>query len=144
MPVVTAPADTITLTVDAQTIECQVVSHNLQWSDPAAGDTTRTGCGDTVVIPADSAEVGTLDLTVFDDRAPTGFAVWTRTNHGEEADFVLVETYDVAGVPASIEYSGKVIVAAVPVKQEAYSKIETVDVSWSVTAFTTVGVIPTP
>jgi hypothetical protein len=144
MPVVTNPADTITLSVDSQTIECQVVSHNLQWADPAAGDTTRTGCGDTVVIPADSTEVGTLDLTVFDDRVPSGFAVWTRQNHGVEADFVLVETYDNDGTPASIEYSGKVIVAAVPVKQEAYTKIETVDVSWSVTSFTTVAVVPTP
>jgi hypothetical protein len=142
LPAVTAPALTVTLTVDAQSIDCQVVSHNLQWADPSAGETTRTGCGDTVVIPADTTEVGTLELTVFDDRAPTGFAVWTRTNHGQEADFVLVESY---GEPeASIEYSGKVIVAAVPVKQDAYTKIETVDVSWSVTAFTTVGVVPTP
>lgn len=144
MPVVTAPADTITLTVDGQSVECQVVSHNLQWADPSAGDTTRTGCGDTVVIPADSTEVGTLDLTVFDDRAATGFAVWTRQHHGEEADFVLVETFDVAGAPTSLEYSGKVIVSAVPVKQDAYTKIETVDVSWSVTSFANVATVPAP
>ena len=144
MPVVTAPADTITLTVDPQTIECQVVSHNLQWADPSAGDTTRTGCGDTVVIPADTTEMGTLDLTVFDDRAAGGFGVWTRQNHGQEPDFVLVETFDVAGTPTSVEYSGKVIVAAVPVKQDAYTKIETVDVSWSVTSFVNVGTTPTP
>ena len=131
MPVVTAPADTITLTVDTQTIECQVTSHNLSWADPSAGDTTRTGCGDTVVIPADTTEVGTLDLTVFDDRTLTGFGAWSRLNHGSEADFVLVETFDVAGTPTSIEYSGKAIVSAVPAKQDAYTKIETVDVSWS-------------
>lgn len=143
MPVVTAPADTITLTVGAQTIECQVTSHTLEWDDPTSGEVTRTGCGDEVVIPADSTQVGTLTLTVFDDRAPTGFAVWTRLHHGETADFVLVETY---GDPAaSVEYSGKVIVAAVPVKQDEYGKIETVEVpGWAVTEFTNIGTVPTP
>ena len=59
MPVITAPADTITLTVDAQTIECQVTSHTLEWDDPTSGEVTRTGCGDEVVIPADSSLVRT-------------------------------------------------------------------------------------
>lgn len=142
MPVVTAPADTITLTVDSQTIECQVTSHNLEWADPTAGDVTRTGCGDEVIIPPDQTEVGRLALTVFDDRAAAGFAVWTRQHHGETADFVLVENF---GDPVqSIEYAGTVIVAAVPVKQENYTKIETADVVWAVTAFTSVGTTPTP
>lgn len=143
MPVVTAPADTIVLTVGAQSIECQVTSHNLSWDDPTSGEVTRTGCGDEVVIPADSTQVATLQLTVFDDRDPAGFAVWTRLHHGETADFVLVENY---GDPvASVEYAGKVIVAAVPAKQDAYGKLETVQApAWSVTEFTSIGTVPAP
>lgn len=143
MAVVTAPADTIILTVGAMSVECQVTSHKLTWADPAAGTQTRTGCGDVVSVPADSTQVGTLDLTVYDDRSAAGFSVWTRLNHGETADFVLVEN-TATGVPTALEYSGKVTVAAVPVQQTEYTKIETVDVSWSVTEFTNVATVPVP
>lgn len=144
MSVVVAPANTITLTVDSQSIECQVTSHNLDWADPASGDITRTGCGDEVTIPADSTQVGTLDLTLFDDRTLTGFGVWTRQHHGESADFVLVEHFDVDGTDTAVEYSGAVIVKALPVSQTAYAKIETVSVTWAVTEFVNIGVTPTP
>lgn len=142
MPVVVTPANTITLLVGTSQIECQVTSHNLSWADASAGEPTRTGCGDVVNIPADSTEVATLDLTVFDDRTPTtGFAVWTRLHHGETATFELVVN---PGEPSALEYTGELTVSAVPEKQDAYTKIETVDVSWSVTELTSVAVVPTP
>lgn len=140
MAVVVVPADAITLTVGASSIECQVTSHNLSWADPSAGDSLRTGCGDIVTIPSDTTEVATLQLTVLDDRTPgTGFSVWTRQHHGETADWSLVVN---PGDASAMEYAGKLTVAAVPEKQDAYTKIETVDVSWSVTEFTTVAEAP--
>lgn len=140
MAVTVTPANTITLRVGTDQIECQVTSHTLSWADPAAGETTRTGCGDVVVIPSDTSEVGTLDLTVFDDRTPAdGFTVWTRKNHGTPADWTLVVN---PGEASALAYAGKLIVAAVPEKQDAYGKVETVDVSWSVTEFLTVADAP--
>jgi hypothetical protein len=142
MAVIVTPANKITLEVDTHTIECQVTAYNLSWADPSAGDPTRTGCGDIVLIPADSTEVATLDLTVFDDRTPsTGFTVWTRQNHGESATFDLVVN---PGEASALQYVGKVTVAAVPDKQDAFTKIETVDVSWSVTELTVVAEVPVP
>jgi hypothetical protein len=131
MTVVVTPIDTITLEVGAAQIECQVTAINLQYADPSAGEPTRTGCGDVVTIPADTVEVATLDLTVFDDRTlATGFAIWTRIHRGETADFTLVVN---PTETTAYQYTGKLTVAGVPDKQDAFTKIETVDVSFSVT-----------
>lgn len=134
MPVVVAQANTITLMVGADQIECQITSHNLTDADPAQGEQTRTGCGDIVIIPADTTELGTLDLTLFPDRGDpaTSFVAWSWAHAGETATFDLVVNYE----GGALEYAGEVTVAAVPEKQDAYTVIETVDVSWTVTKWT--------
>ena len=132
MPVVVTPADSITLTVGGESIECQVTSHTLTDADPSAGDTLRTGCGDVVTIPADSTEVGTLDLTLLPERGVAGFVAWTWTHAAESVAFTLTVN---PGTPEVLVWSGNVTMAAVPEQQTEYTKIETVDVSWSVTSW---------
>jgi hypothetical protein len=134
MTVVLTPVDTIVLTVGAETVECQVTSHTLTDADQGGGTPTRTGCGDIVNIPADTTEVGTLALTLFPERGDTGFLQWTWTHAGETAQFSLTVT-DSGG--AKLQWTGDITVSAIQETQKEYTKKETTDVSWSVTAWTT-------
>jgi hypothetical protein len=139
MPVVVTPVDALILTVGTETIECQVTSHTLTDADPAGGDQIRTGCGDVVIIPTDATEVGTLDVTLFPERGVDGFLAWTWANAGTNVTFSLtVNTGDVS----ALQWTGKLTVPAIPEAQEEYPKKETVDVSWSITEWTTRAVAP--
>lgn len=139
MAVVVTPANKITLMVGTDQVECQVTSHTLTRSDPTQGDTLRTACGDVVNVPADATEVGQLQLTLLPPRGNTEFEQWTWVHHGETAEFDLVVN---PGEPSALQWTGELTVAAIPEQQAEYTKIETVDVTWSVTEFTTVAVTP--
>lgn len=147
MPVVVTPVDLITLTVGADSVECQITSHTLTDADPSGGDKLRTGCGDIVTIPADATEVGTLAVTLLPDRADiaSSFYVWLWAHAGETATFKLITNPGTPTAPTiPLEWSGELTVAAPPEKQEEYTKIETTDVTWSITKWTTRAAVPTP
>ena len=129
MAVVVTPVDALVLMVGTETIECQVTAHTLTDADPAGGEKIRTGCGDVVTIPADSTEVGTLEVTLFPERGVAGFEAWTWTHAGESVDFTLTVN---TGAETALQWTGKLTVAAIPEQQYEYPKKETADVSWSI------------
>lgn len=143
MAVTLTPANTLTLSIGIEQIECQVTAHDLSAADPSGGETKRTACGDVVSIPADSGDVGRLKLTLFPERGVTGFVAWTwaDANAGKQADFLLHVN---PGDADEYVWSGKVTVIPINEKQDEYTKIETVDIDWPVTEFILRAAAPTP
>lgn len=101
----------LNLTIDGQSVDCQLTSWTL---DPGKddGDVQYTYCPDGSYIEETDPEP-TLDITFLNDWTSTGFSTYLWEHNGETADFVLDHHPDIPG--EHVRWTGQLIVKPGPV-----------------------------
>ena len=99
MTVNVQPNNSLTLTLDTATVECQVIDLSFKLPGTSAGTLVLTACPDGAVMDPGSPQVGALTGNAYTDTLDTGLWTLLADAYEVDADLAYVLTFFPEGGP---------------------------------------------
>ena len=113
MPVVATRDVSLTMTIDAVSVECQLLDPQLVRPSYGAGQTDTVACGDEVARPGDTLTNGRISGDVIADYSASGVSRVLDEKLDQVADVVWTETVTDGTDTHTRTWTGKALIGPV-------------------------------